>query len=89
MAGALLVVLAGRQPTLVPRTNTPGECPKPLTRSPLSETRLLASETTLFALEYENGCIDHAEVAPQPVNWAALGVTFGCPNSNIHTEEQL
>jgi DNA-binding beta-propeller fold protein YncE len=64
LAGALLVVLAGRQPTLVPRTHTPGYCPPALTRSPLSETALLA-ETTLLALEYENGCLEHAEAAPQ------------------------
>lgn len=65
MAGALLVVLAGRQPTLVRRTDTPGTCPTPLTRASLSQPMTLASETTLFALERENGCIDDVGAAPQ------------------------
>jgi hypothetical protein len=78
LVGALLIVLVGRQPTLVPRTSTPGECPKPLTRSPLSETMRLTSETTLFALEYENGCIDHAEAAPQAwPDWQSATIAGG------------
>ena len=77
MAGALLVVLAGRQPTLEPRTHRPGYCPPALTRSSVTETALL-EETTLLALEYENGCVEHAEAAPQAwPEWQSATIAGG------------
>ena len=71
LAGGLLVVFAGRQPTLAPRTDTPIDCPKPLAISPLSET-------TLLALERENGCLDAVDAAPQAwPEWQSAAIAGG------------
>ena len=71
LAGGLLVVFAGRQPTLAPLTDTPIDCPKPLAISPLSET-------TLLALERENGCLDAVDAAPQAwPEWQSAAIAGG------------